>query len=505
MDILLGIDIGTSSTRVIAINSMGQIIAIGQKEYVFDIPSPGWAQQNPEVWWQAVISCIKDIKDKVDLTTHNILAIGLSGQMHGIVPLAEDNTVCYPAILWCDQRSARQVKKIEDIIGRERIGNITHSPIAVGFFLPSLLWIREHEHEIYNRIRTCILPKDYIRYKLTDIIASEITDAAATGAFDAQSQTWSQEILNQLDIPLTLMPQLGKPEAIAGYLTEKAAKELGIKQGIPIAYGGGDQVMQAIGNGINKEGTALVTIGTAGQILMPMEVNKYDQSMRTHGFAFVGGKSYYMGAVLASGLSLRWARNLINPHLSYKEIDEGVRKIPPGAEGLIFLPYLCGERTPHMDPYARGVFLGLTLSHTPMHLFRAVMEGVVFSLKDCLGILVNDLHETVTTLIASGGASQSNVWMQMQADILGKEIITSNMKEQSGVGAAITAGVAVGAYASFDQAFDEIIRWNKTPITPNPKNEIIYSKIYQIYKKAYSANRILMHRLGQATEDCQEE
>ncbi|MGD1816171.1 MAG: xylulokinase [Pleomorphochaeta sp.] len=496
MAYLMGIDIGTSSTRVLLMDYDGGIVSIGQKEYSFDVPKEGWAEQDPEVWWNSVEYCIKQIFLNSSVKKEDITGIGFSGQMHGLVALDENKTPIRKAILWCDQRSKEEVKDIEEKLGRDKIGQITHSPIATGFLLPSLLWLKNHEKDTYNKIKYVFLPKDYIRYKMTGIIASEITDAASTTAFDCNTNNWSKEILDSLDISLSLFPKLGKVEELAGKLTYQAAKYLNLNEGTKIAYGGADQVMQAIGNGVVKPGSALVTIGSGGQILMPLDSLVYDDKLRSHCFSFVENRCYYMGAALASGLSLKWMKNNIDIDESYKEMDKKIEKIKAGSEGLIFLPYILGERTPLMDPEARGVLFGLTSKHTKYHILRAVMEGVVYSLRSCKDILEKDLSQKVDYFIATGGGSQSKVWLQMQADILDSEIYTSNMKEQSGVGAAISAGIAIGVYKSYEDAFGKIIKLNKETIKPIAENVELYNKYFRIYENLYINTKDNMHELS---------
>jgi len=496
MEYLMGVDIGTSSTRVLIMDFVGNIIAIGQKEYSFDIPFISWAEQDPNIWWEAVKYCIKDIFKKNLIKKEEIKCISFSGQMHGLVPIDKNNQPVRKAIIWCDQRSKEEVKEIELKIGRDRLGEITHSPTATGFLLPSLLWMKNNEEKLFNLIDSILLPKDYIRFKMTGLVASEITDAASTTALDCNTNEWSVEIIEKLNLPISIFPKLGVPDKISGELTEKAAYELGLEPGTKIAYGGADQVMQAIGNGVFKQGNALVTIGTGGQILMPLDLPTYDKKLRSHCFSFVDNKSYYMGAALASGLSLKWMRDNIAFDESYKSIDKEVEKIPAGSEGLIFLPYIVGERTPLMDPNARGVLFGLTSKHTKYHMLRAVMEGVVFSLRSCKNILENDLKNKVDYYIASGGGSQSKVWLQIQADILDSKIFTSNMKEQSCVGASITAGIAIGVYKDYEDAFKKIIKWNDVPVEPRAENVEVYNSMFKIYEDLYLKTKDDMHKLN---------
>jgi xylulokinase len=499
MEYLMGVDIGTSSTRVLLIDYNGHIVAIGQKEYSFDIPFEGWAEQNPEDWWEAVKYCTHDILKKTSIKKEEIKGIGFSGQMHGLVPLDENKKVVRKAILWCDQRSKKEVIEIVKKIGKEKLGEITHSPTATGFLLPSLLWMKNNENNLFSSIKHVFLPKDYIRFKMTDLIASDITDAASTTAFDCNTNTWSKEIIEGLNIPTSIFPKIGIPETVAGTLTEKAADQLGLLKGTKIAYGGADQVMQAIGNGVINPGTALVTIGSGGQILMPLNAPIFDEKLRSHCFSFVENRCYYMGAVLASGLSLKWMKENIDPNESFKDIDKEVRKIPAGSEGLVFLPYIIGERTPLMDPEARGVLFGLTSKHTKYHILRAVMEGVVFSLRSCKDILEKDLNQKVDYFVASGGGSQSKVWLQIQADILNNNIYISNMKEQSGVGAAIVAGISIGVYKNYEHAFSKVIKLNETAINPINENVKLYDMMFEIYNDLYDKTKENMHKLSLIT------
>ena len=495
----MGIDIGTSSTRVLLMDCDGHIVAIGQKHYSFDIPYEGWSEQNPEDWWSAVKYCSHDILEKTSIKKEEIKSIGFSGQMHGLVPLDENNKAVRKAILWCDQRSIKEVKEIENKIGKKKLGEIAHSPTATGFLLPSLLWMKNCENDLFNKIKYVILPKDYVRFKMTGIVASEVTDAASTTALDCNTNTWSKEIIEALDISTSIFPKLGIPEAVAGFLTPSAAEQLGLLEGTTIAYGGADQVMQAIGNGVVNPGKALVTIGSSGQILMPLNSPIFDEKLRSHCFSFVENRCYYMGAVMASGLSLKWMKGNIAPDESFKDIDTEVEKIPAGSEGLVFLPYIIGERTPLMDPEARGVLFGLTSKHTKYHILRAVMEGVVFSLRSCKDILEIDLKQKVDYFIAAGGASQSKLWVQIQADILNSKIYTSNMTEQSGVGAAIAAGISIGVYKNYDQAISKVIKLNKTSIEPINENVKLYDIMFEIYKDLYENTKANMHKLSRIT------
>lgn len=497
MGYLLGIDLGTSSVKSVLMSDEGSIKAIGQNEYTFDIPCEGWAEQDPEVWWNATVATIQAVLAKADIKASEIRGIGFSGQMHGMVLLDRSGRPLRKAIIWCDQRSVNQVEHIKQVIGNVRLGEIAHNQIATGFQTASLLWVKENEPSIYEQIDKVILPKDYIRYQLTGELATDVTDASSTLALDVRAAKWSDEIIQALGLRRDIYPHIYLPYAIAGKITEQAAAATGLKAGTAVVYGGADQVMQAIGNGIIAPGQASVTIGTGAQVFAPLAEPIYDSQLRSHTFNNYDENSwYFMGATLCGGLSLRWLRDKVLEGISYEEMSQRVAKIPQGSEGLIYLPYMSGERTPHMDPYARGMLFGLTLNHTRDHIMRAMMEGVVFSLKDCLGIL-QTLGGDCDSIIASGGGARSTPWLQMQADIFNKPIYTSNMVEQAGVGAAITAGCGTGVYTSFKQACDRVIQWNDKPYLPHQEHAKRYEEYYQLFQSLYVSNKGDMKRCTQ--------
>ncbi|EKV58015.1 xylulokinase [Brachyspira hampsonii] len=500
MNYYIGIDLGTSSVKTLIMTSNGKTAALSQKDYDFDKPYYNFAEQDVNVWWESTVFTIKDSLNqlvKID-SNYNIKGIGFSGQMHGLVALDKNGNVLRKAILWCDSRSLKEIEYINSKIGLENIMQINHSPIAVGFLLPSLLWIKNNEPHIYKNIDKVILPKDYIRYKLTNIIASDITDAAATGVFDSNKSCWSDYIIEKLGLDKNIFPDIFYPYEVSGTITEKSSKETGLKKGIQVSYGGADQVMQAVGNGIINTNTASITIGTGGQILMPIDKPIYDKkNMASHTFNFLFPNTwYYLGAALSSGLALKWAKNnFCNAGETFKDIDLKVKDIKAGSNGIIFLPYLAGERTPYMNSNASAMFLGLTLSHDRYHILRSVMEGVVYSLKDCFMILTDDLNMECSKLIASGGGSYSDVWLQIQADILNREIYVSKTKEQAALGAAITSAVANKEYQSYEEALKNIITYNDIPITPIDENVKIYCEYYEIFKECYKRNSELMYAI----------
>lgn len=494
MAILLGIDLGTSSVKSILMDEAGRILAIGQESYTFDIPREGWAEQDPDVWWTASVRTIRQALDHARIKPGEITGISFSGQMHGLVPLGVDGRPVRKAIIWCDQRSADQVERIRNEIGVERLGEITGNPVATGFQLPSLLWMKEHEPDSLDEVRTILLPKDYVRYRLTGMLSTDLTDAASTLAFDTRRAVWSDELIHALGLPRSVYPDVYLPEDPAGGVSEAASRETGLNAGTPVFHGGADQVMQAIGNGIFEPGQISVTIGTGGQVFAPISGFSYDPRLRSHTFNHVArDRWYFLGAALSAGLSLRWLRDQVLGGINYAEMDRLAGSMAPGSDGLVFLPYLSGERTPHMDAEARGLFFGLTLRHGQGHLARAVMEGVVFALRDCLEVY-RGLGQRADRVIASGGGAQSPLWLQLQSDILNVEVRTSQMVEQAGVGAAITAGVGAGLYAGYREACSRVIRWSDTVYYPDQAAVQKYDAYFRLYQDLYAVNRALMHR-----------
>jgi xylulokinase len=497
MHCLMGIDIGTSSTKTILLTLDGTILAIAQEEYSYDMPREGWAEQDPDVWWNAVVVTIRSVINQVRGLNVTISSIGLSGQMHGLVALDRNKKPVRKAIIWCDQRSKEQVSEIKAKIGEDAIGRIAHSPVATGFQVASLLWMKEHEAELYKKIAYVILPKDYIRYCLVGEIGSDITDAASTTSFDCNSGHWSKTIIDGIGLDFELYPDLAQPSDIAGYINLSASEQTGLPKNTPVVFGGADVVMQSIGNGVITSGIGSVNIGTGGQFMMPLKANVYDSSLSSHTFTYLYPDSwYYMGASLSAGQSLKWMRSLLHSKESYASIDEKCGLISPGSEGLIFLPYLLGIRTPHMDSKARGVFFGLTTNHSSYHLLRAVMEGVVYSLRDCMSILTDDLHQDINKVIASGGGSKSDLWLQMQADILGIEVFPSCMIEQAAIGAAIAAGIGVGEFKNYSEGCEAIVKWADKPFVPNKKKMQLYAEYYGIYKALYQTTKPFMAECG---------
>jgi len=491
MKYLLGIDLGTSSVKSLLLDKNGKIKGITQESYNIDIPAPGCAEQNPEMWWAKTCITIKKLLAGTNINSKDIDGIGFSGQMHGIVALDEAYIPIRPCIIWADQRTKSEVDYIYSTIGRETLAQMTLNPIATGFFGASLLWLKRNEPATYSKIHKVILPKDYIRYKMTGKIASEITDASSTLLFDTANLKWNQKLVEMLELNPEVLPECFTPYTLAGYVTSACASETGLFEGTPIVFGAGDQPSQALGNGITKPGIVSVTIGTGGQVFTPVNSPIYDSKLRTHTFCHVVPNTWnIMGATLSAGLSMKWLKDKILNTNSFDEMTQLAEKVPPGSEGLIFLPYLTGERTPHMDSLAKGMFFGLTLKHSKSAMIRAVMEGVVFSLKDCMDIFT-DMELKMDRIISSGGGAKSKIWKQIMADVLGFDVYTSSVIEQASMGAAMLAGLGTGWFSSVEESTNKLVSLQEEIIKPNPANHEIYMKNFELYKNLYTSTRHL--------------
>ncbi len=487
MDYLLGIDIGTSGTKGLLMNREGKIYARAGREYSIDMPQPSWAEQDPEIWWKAVIQIIREIIEKSEVNPKEIRGIGLSGQMHGTVFLDKNLQPFHPAIIWADQRSSSQCEFIYQKIVKEQLAELTGNPVSTGFMCSTLLWMKENQTEEFSQIYRVVLAKDYIRYRLTRNLGVEVTDASSTLLLDIKRRCWSEELLDILGLPLKILPEkVHESKEVAGYLLAEVAKNTGLLEGIPVVYGGGDQSMQAVGNGVIKPRILSSTIGTGGQLFITLEKFTYDPKLRIHSFCHAIPNTYHLqGAILSAGLSLKWLReNILHTLNSYRIFDKEVEEIRAGSEGIIFLPYLLGERSPYMNPQAKGVFFGLSLKHHRAHMIRAVMEGVVFALRDCLEVF-KELGIKIEQVIASGGGAKSRVWRQMQADVFNKEISMTQSTEQAAMGAAILAGVGVGIYKDVEEGCRKVVKLKGEKIKPIPENVDIYSKQFEIYKSLY--------------------
>jgi xylulokinase len=486
-DYLLGVDLGTSSVKAVLVRRDGEFTAQASQEYGIDSPHPGWAEQDPGGWYRSAAAAIQRVLTTSGLPGEAVAAVGLCGQMHGTVCLGEDGRLLRPAVIWADQRSQQQVDWLTQTIGIEKLGAWTGGPLAAGFMLPTWTWLRKHEPAITEETRRLLLPKDYLRWRLTKEFGTEPSDASSTGMFDPASRQWSIPLLDLFEIDPDLLPPVYPSAAAAGEVTRQAAAETGLKAGTPLVFGGSDQACQALGHAIYDPGTISCTIGTGGQLFAALDTPLSDPGLRLHLFCHALPDRWHQeAAILAAGLSLKWLAGLFSPQKSFQSLADSAGKVPAGSEGLYFLPYLAGERTPHMDPGARGAFIGLTLRHSRAHLVRAVMEGVVFALRQGLELMI-DTGVIVERVYASGGAVVHPLWRQLLADIFQREITWSVVREAAAVGAAQLAGVVAGFFPDARSASQVFIRPSAHTILPDPDRSVIYEESYRAFSDLYPA------------------
>ncbi|HTV53920.1 MAG TPA: xylulokinase [Terriglobia bacterium] len=511
MSYMMGIDVGTTGTRAVIVRPDGHVVSAATVDHQpMRMVKPGWAEQNAEDWWQAAIGAVRDALQLSALKGSDIVAVGFSGQMHGVALLDKANAVLRPAIIWCDQRTQAQCDWITSRIGADRLIRLVSNPALTGFSAPKLLWIRDHEPEIYERAAHFLLPKDYVRFRLTGEFATDVSDASGTLLLDVTHRRWSKDVLSVLQIDHAILPSVHESVETTGAVTHEAALLTGLRAGTPVVAGAGDQAASAVGNGIVTPGLTSATLGTSGVIFAYTEMPKIDPQGRVHTFCHaVPQKWHVMGVTQGAGLSLRWFREQIGETESwyarqvgvdpYDAIIEEARRVPAGSDGLLFLPYLMGERTPHLDPLARGMWFGLTASHTRGHLIRSILEGVAFSLRDSLEIL-KELQIPVHQVRASGGGSRNPLWRQIQSEIYAKEVVTLRESEGSAYGAALLAGVGGKVYTSVAEAAKETIQI-AAKIEPDVERVQSYEKLYPIYRRLYPAVRDLSHKLAGLHEE----
>ncbi len=495
MTYFLGIDVGTSSVKVVVLDDSGRVVSKAQKEYPIHSPLPGYAEQDPDLWWEKSKLSIREALERSGLNGSEISAVGFSGQMHGTVLIGKDMKPLRPAIIWTDKRSVEQCDEIYEIIGRKSFLEIVCNPAMPGFMAPTLLWIRENEPKVFKRIFKVLLPKDYVRFRLTGELATDFSDASATLLFDVRRRCWSNKIISELKFPADLFPNILESIEIAGEISVNASKETGLKPGIPVVTGGGDSPVGAVGCGVIEAGVISSNIGTGGQIFTTIDEFRSDPKNRIHVFCHAApGKWCLQGAILSAGLSLRWFRDnfaqmekVVGSQCNldpYDILSKEAEAAEPGCSGLIFLPYLLGERSPHMNPKARGGFFGLTLQHGRQHFIRAIMEGVAYALRDCLEVF-KELGVKIEKVIARGGGSRSNLWRQIQADVFNTVVFKTEVEEDSAFGAAILASVGAGVYSDLKEACEKNIK--VTSINkPDEARAKLYEKLYnEIYRGLY--------------------
>jgi len=483
----LGIDASTTSSKALLIDERGEVIAVASSPHTLQTPKPLWSEQDPLEWWNAASASIRSVLQTAGIGGESIAAIGLTGQMHGLVLLDEAGNVLRPAILWNDQRTQSQCDEIHQRIGKERFIQITGNVALTGFTAPKILWVKENEPDVFAKAKHVLLPKDYIRYKLTGNYAMDKADSAGTVLFDLKSRGWSSEVLDALEIDPAWMPQTFEGPEFTGYVTAEATSATGLKVGTPVAAGGGDQAAQAVGVGAVEPGIVALTVGTSGVIFATTPSALIEPQGRLHAFCHaLPDRWHFMGVMLSAAGSLQWYRDTLLPEMSFDDLLKEAESISAGSEGLQFLPYLSGERTPHPDPLARGAFIGLTLRHSRAHMTRAVLEGVAFGLKDSFRLIQNAGLGAITQVRASGGGTRGALWKQILASVLEAELVTVNTTEGAAYGAALLAGVGAGAWTDVESACKTVIKLTGSTM-PDAAQVEAYRRAYPLYRELYPA------------------
>ncbi|MGA7351319.1 MAG: xylulokinase [Acidobacteriaceae bacterium] len=479
----LGMDVGTGGTRAVLVDEKGQLVGSASAEHEpFRTPHPGWAEQDPEDWWRAAQKAIREVL----ASGVHIDAVGLTGQMHGAVMLDKDGKVLRPALIWCDVRTEPQCEWLHKVIGRERLIELTANPALPNFTLTKLLWVKEHEPEIFSRIAHILCPKDYVRYRLTGTYAMDVQEASGTLLLDVAHRRWSKEVAKIAGIPESWLPELFESPEICANISDEAAKLTGLKAGTPVAAGAGDQGAGAVGMGILQPGSVSATIGTSGVVFAATAAPTRDPLGRLHTFCHaVPGRWHVMGVTQAAGLSLRWLRETLAPDQTYDDLTSDAARIPAGSDGLLWTPYLLGERTPHLDPTATAAFVGITATTTRAHFTRAVLEGVAYSLKDTF-TLFSELGIPVKGVRLGGGGARGPLWREIQANIYGYACERLTAEEGGAFGAALLAGVGSGYWPDLEAACAAGITVAET-IEPNPATVQRYAEGYTGYRRVYPA------------------
>jgi xylulokinase len=482
---LLGIDLGTSSAKTVLLDLSGRIITWSGEEYGISSPQKDWAEQDPETWLSAVLTTIRNVMRISQIESGKIAGIGLAGQMHGLVCVDCAGHCLRPAIIWADGRSKNQVQTLEKQIGQENLAAWLGNPLATGFMLPGWLWLVENEPKTAASTEHLLLPKDYIRYRLTGSIGSEPSDASSTLLFDPHNRAWCLPLLQEIGLSPDHLPPIHKSSEVAGGLLPEIARECGLLSGTPVVFGGSDVSLQALGHGIINPGTVSCAIGTGGQLFAPIQEPVHDPQLRLHLFCHVLPDRWHLeAAILSAGLALRWLRDRLWTGQSYGELADAAGEVEAATQGVFFLPYLVGERTPVMDPDIRAAFIGLGLEHGRANLIRSVMEGVVFSLRQGLD-LMRSLGVSVDQLISTGGANNHPLWLQLQADIFNTPITPSNTAQTTGCGAALLAGIGLGIFDGFQAIPHQGLDNSSKLVKPRPVEVERYERAYQTYCEIY--------------------
>ncbi|MBR3764895.1 MAG: xylulokinase [Clostridia bacterium] len=505
MKYVLGIDLGTSGTKTVLFDQNGVAMASATVEYPMYQPHNGWAEQDPKDWWNAAVETIKTVLAKSGVNKDDVVSLGISGQMHGLVMLDENNEVLRPSIIWCDQRTAKECDEIHAKVGKEKLISITANPALTGFTLSKILWVRNNEPDVYAKCRHILLPKDYVRFMLTGDYATEVSDASGMQLLDVPNRCWSDELLQILDIDKSMLAKVYESCEVTGHVSDEAAALTGLSAATLVVGGAGDNAAAAVGTGVVEDGKAFVTIGTSGVVFAHTDKLAIDPQGRVHTFCCaVPGAWHVMGVTQAAGLSLKWFRDTFCAAEKetaaqmgvdvYELTNKQAAQSPIGSNRLIYAPYLMGERTPHLDADCRGMFFGLSAMHQRRDLLRAVMEGVTFSQMDSLSVLA-EMGVAPETMLACGGGGKSPLWRQMLADVFNVPVATTVNTEGPALGVAILAGVGAGLYESVPAACAAMIKRNPTQ-NPIEENVPKYAAVYALYKKLYQANKELFKDLA---------
>ena len=487
MKYLMGIDISTTGAKALLVNEQGKVIAAKSNELPLSTPKPLWSEQDPADWWNGILKSIQELLQETAIDSHEIAAIGLTGQMHGLTMLDAKGDVIRPAILWNDQRTGKQCNDIHEIIGKDKFLQTTGNVALTGFTAPKILWVKQNDPESFDKCEHILLPKDYVRFKLTGEYASDRAGGSGTVLFGLKERDWSLKVVEALEIPESWLPKTFEGTEVTGTISAEAAQLTGFAEGTPVVGGGGDQAAGAVGMGAVAPGIVSLTLGTSGVIFATTDGPFIEEDGRLHAFCHaMPGRWHLMGVMLSAAGSLKWYHDNLSPDSSYDNFLADTADIPAGSEGLYFLPYLTGERTPYPDPLARGGFIGLTIRHTIPHMTRAVLEGVAFGLRDSFELMKKAGLSDVKQVRVSGGGAKSPLWRQILADVLNAELVTVNTTEGGAFGAALCAGVGAGIWKDIDQACEATISLTGTTI-PNAESVAKYEKYYRVYAGLYDA------------------
>jgi xylulokinase len=495
--LFLGIDVSTTGAKALLVDEKGAVVTAATTPLTLSTPKPLWSEQDPHEWWAGVTKSIQAALSQARVTGGDVEAIGLTGQMHGLVLLDAEQRVLRPAILWNDQRTGAQCDEIRTRMGgRARLVKVTGNDALTGFTAPKILWVRANEPDVYARARLVLLPKDYVRLRLTGVAAMDKADGSGTLLFDLAARGWSDEVLRALDIPRDWLPPTHEGPEVTGAVTAEAAAATGLREGTPVMAGGGDQAAGAVGAGAITPGVVSLTLGTSGVVFATTDTPLVEPEGRLHAFCHaVPGKWHLMGVTLSAAGSLQWYRDTLAANESFDALVAEAASAPAGSEGLIFLPYLSGERTPYPDPLARGAFVGLTVRHRRAHLTRAVLEGVAFSMRDCLDLFAGAGLATVRQIRVAGGGAKGPLWRKIVASALGVELVTVNSTEGAAYGAALLAGVGAGAWKDVAAACESAIAVTGRD-APDPQWQRAYEALYPRYRAMYPALKAEFAALG---------